>query len=114
MDIKTQRLLLDERIVVPGVVDSFIIRLDGKAIGRIAICANEEITYEVCKEYQAKGYATEALKEVMKIALKNDKKPLLQIHRNNIASQKVAQKAGFYIHSNNGEWDEWRATKKPE
>ncbi len=114
MDIKTERLFLDERIIVPKILNNFIIWLEGKIIGQISICRNEEIMYEIYKEFRGNGYATEALKTVMKIAFKHKKKPVLVIHKDNIASQRVAQKAGFYIISSNREWDKWIATKKPE
>ena len=114
MDRKTERLFLDERIAVPKKVNSFVIMLEGQIIGQITICLNQEISYEIYKEFEGHGYATEALKSVMQIAFENGREPLLIIYKGNIASQKVAQKAGFHIKSCHNEWWEWRATKKPE
>lgn len=114
MDRKTKRLLLVEKIHMEGVADSYIIMLEDKCIGQITICQNKEICYEIFKEYTCKGYATEALREIMKIAFANGREPILIIDNDNFASMRVANKAGFKIQYDHGEWSEWIATKKPE
>ncbi len=112
MDRKTKRLVLIEKICEEGIANSFVIMLGEKCIGQITICRNKEISYEVFKEYRNHGYATEALEEVMKIAFSNGRNPILVIDYDNIASTKVAKKAGFSVRFNQGEWSEWEATSK--
>lgn len=114
MDKKTERLVLVEKICMDGIANSFIIMLGDICIGQITICSNKEICYEILKEYSCKGYATEALKEVMKIAFENGREPILIIDNDNIPSMRVANKAGFKIQYDHGEWAEWIAAKKPE
>ena len=114
MDLQTERLVLEEKIHMEGIASSYIIMLGEICIGQITICRNKEISYEIFKEYTCKGYATEALKEVMKIAFKNGRDPILLIDNDNFASMRVANKAGFKIKYDYGEWSEWIATQKPE
>lgn len=54
-----------------------------------------EIGYSIVEKYQRRGYATEALKLTIPIAQKYQKDIIVRIRDDNIASQKVAAKAGF-------------------
>lgn len=54
-----------------------------------------EIGYSVLKEYQGKGYATEALYQGVKLARKYKLPVIVTIRDDNLASQCVAKKNGF-------------------
>lgn len=69
------------------------------SIGFIQLLHREsciEIGYTVIEDYQGKGFATEALKLALTIARKKEKKVIVCIRDDNIASQKVAIKCGFF------------------
>ena len=53
----------------------------------------EHIAYEVEEKYRGKGIATICLKEITK----RFKNPVLEITYDNLASQRVAQKAGYVL-----------------
>ena len=54
-----------------------------------------EIGYSIVEDYQGKGHATEALRQMLTIARKIRKRVIVRIRDDNKASQRVAIKNGF-------------------
>lgn len=87
----------------------FAITFDGKQIGAVSVCLNEqqtegELGWILNKKYWGKGYATEAAKAVKDFAINELKVSVLVAHcdcRNN-ASCNVMKKIGLTLASDNG------------
>ena len=77
----------------------YLIQLEDKTyVGFVQLIKRQDgidISYTVTEEYQGKGYATEALKLAISIAMKFTESVYVQIRDDNIASQCVAKKCGF-------------------
>ena len=91
-----------EKGLVPGT--TLLYMMDKEIIGSINIrhCLNEflyhqggHIGYSIAPQYRQKGYATQMLKEVLKICQYWEIWPvLITCHENNIASKKTIEKCG--------------------
>lgn len=94
--IKTKRLLLEksDETDCATVLYSVCLNLEEtqEKIGEVVLIFDGEIWYKMNETYRNKGYATEALTEILKLSTK---KHYLSIENKNEASKKVAKKLGF-------------------
>ncbi len=88
----------------------FDIILNNQKIG-ILFTVLEHIAYEIKPEFRGHGYATEALKLATKEIAEEYGKSILEIHKNNIASTKVALKSGYVLIGKDGEYNMYHHTK---
>jgi len=78
----------------------YVILCDGEQVGRIGLCVghrNGEICYLIDERYRGRGIATEAVRLVEKVAFAElglDRIEAL-MHPENVASERVAIKAGY-------------------
>lgn len=80
---------------------------NGDNVG-ILFTVENHIAYEVYEKYRGQGIATDALKYISKII----NKPSLEIYVNNVASKKVALKAGYTLAKTEGDFEIYHMDKK--
>lgn len=92
---KTERLILKKEITIDAVsnVYSILLRESKEKIGTINLLFDGEIWYQIYKDFRNKGYATEAVSEIINSNI--NKYFYLVIDYRNKPSIKVAKKLGF-------------------
>ena len=78
---------------------------DGTHIGELCFKGLDEIGYGISEKYQNNGYATEAVKAVLKWAFNNPNVTAIEAETNseNAASKRVLEKCGFIMNGEMGE-----------
>lgn len=90
----------------------FVIEYSEKPVGQLRFDYEEEsaeISISLLKEFWGKGIGTQALRLAVKWAKKSKKaKQLLaELHQDNVASQKLFEKSGLKLQSQEGVWKKY-------
>lgn len=85
-----------------------VINSDNKDVVGVIFTINNHIAYEIEEKYRGNGIATEALKYITSKL----NRPVLEIQINNVASKKVALKAGYTFVKTKGNFDIYQKYKK--